>query len=278
VFGITTKGEVITLVQWKPGVNRASWELPPGGIGRVPAGTSQEEILAKTKEFYLRETGYSGGDWTLVGTVDIETGKYRGASFDDHGLPAYLYLATGLVQKAEARKPNPNEIMETLLVPLQDFQSVIDSGRFLETSAVACALLALRKLEQNVPTIATSTGVELAFVHEDARRTIREYNAPGFSIQFFEVKASDVPLGKHAHAKSETFTILKGSGFVLTCPVDKAGNPTGEIKKKTLGAGSVVHVEPFMAHTFYLVPGSQMHNYSSKPFDQNDFIPTPFLV
>ena len=147
VFGVTTSNEVITLVQWKPGVNKASWELPPGGIGKLPSETSPDEIMRLTQESYLKETGYGGGTWSHLNQVMIETGKYRGASADDHGLPAYLMMATGLEKIQGSRNPNKNEIIETLLVPLEEFDAVIDSGLFIEASALPCALLALRKLK-----------------------------------------------------------------------------------------------------------------------------------
>src|SRR3989338_9846050 len=35
VFGVNTDNKVITLAQWKPGVNQVSWELPPGGVGKL---------------------------------------------------------------------------------------------------------------------------------------------------------------------------------------------------------------------------------------------------
>jgi len=146
VFGLTKDGMVITLAQWKPGVNCASWELPPGGIGKLESGATIEEITAKTEASYLKETGYGNGTWTHLGHVGIETGKYRGAGPDDHGLNAHLFLAEGLEQIAEARNPNPNEIIETVMVPIAEFQAVLDSGLFTETSAVACAYKALIKL------------------------------------------------------------------------------------------------------------------------------------
>lgn len=146
VFGVNEKNKVITLVQWKPGVNRASWELPPGGIGKINPGASYAEILEKTQEIYLRETGYGGGEWQYLNKVLIETGKYRGAGPSDHGLPAHMILATNLQKKHNARQPNRNEIMETLEVPLDDFRSVLESGLFQEASAVPCALLSLIKL------------------------------------------------------------------------------------------------------------------------------------
>lgn len=137
---------MITLVQWKPGVNRASWELPPGGIGRISPQATPEEVLERTKEVYLRETGFGGGKWHELGHIMIETGKYRGAGPDHHGLPAHMYLATGLARFQDARNPDPNEIMETLMFPYDELDEVIDSGLFVEESALCCALLALRNL------------------------------------------------------------------------------------------------------------------------------------
>lgn len=143
---ITVEKEVITLVQWKPGVNRASWELPPGGIGKVPPGMTADELLTATQASYLKETGYGGGRWHYLGSTDVESGKFRGAGPDDHGLPAHMFLAEGLDWKANRRSPEANEIMETLMVPLREFRSVIDSGQFREVSAQLCAMHALRRL------------------------------------------------------------------------------------------------------------------------------------
>jgi hypothetical protein len=146
VFGVNEKSNVISLVQWKPGANKPGWELPPGGIGKIAPGTSQGEILEKTKEIYLKETGYGNGDWDYLGHILIETGKYRGAGPDDHGLPAHMMLATNLVQIQDSRQPNRNEIMETLEFPLDEIREVVESGLLEEASALPCALLACIKL------------------------------------------------------------------------------------------------------------------------------------
>lgn len=146
VFGVTEVGNVITLCQWKPGVNCASWELPPGGIGKLDPGATMEEITQKTKDSYLKETGYGEGNWSYLGYTMIETGKFRGAGPDDHGLKAHMFLATDLEQLQESRNPNPNEIMETIMVDVDEFQKVLASGLFTETSAVACAYKALQQL------------------------------------------------------------------------------------------------------------------------------------
>lgn len=156
VFGVTGKGDdakVITLVQWKPGVNCASWELPPGGIGKIDPQATFDDIMLKTEQVYLKETGYGNGTFRHLGHTMIETGKFRGSGFDDHGLPAHLVLATGLQPIQSARSPEENEIMETLLVPINEFPAVLASGEFTEVSAVACAyraLVVLGRLEWRV--------------------------------------------------------------------------------------------------------------------------------
>ena len=148
VFAVNTEGKVITLVQWKPGVNQASWELAPGGIGKISPGASLAEIKTTTEQVFLKETGYGDGDWDYLGHLIIETGKYRGSGPNDHGLPAHLFLANGVIKKQDARQPNRNEIIETLEVPLEDFGEILSSDYFVETSAVACAYRALIKLNK----------------------------------------------------------------------------------------------------------------------------------
>ncbi len=151
VFGVTEINgvqNVITLCQWKPGVNKASWELPPGGIGKINSKDTAKEILNKTKEIYLKETGYGKGNWKSLGHIIIESAKYRGASLSDHGLKAHLFLATNLKLISEKRRLNPNEIIETIMVPIREFKPVLESGLFIEESAVACAYKAL--IDQNI--------------------------------------------------------------------------------------------------------------------------------
>jgi hypothetical protein len=150
VFGLTVDENVVTLCQWKPGVNRASWELPPGGIGKIDSSISSSNLLDITRTYYQRETGYNTDrhNWHYLGSGDVESGKYRGAGPEDHGLKAHMFLATNLEQIHRTRSPNPNEIMETVMVPLGEFDEVIDSGLFCELSALPCALLALRRLRR----------------------------------------------------------------------------------------------------------------------------------
>ncbi|MBI4032692.1 hypothetical protein HY374_03235 [Candidatus Berkelbacteria bacterium] len=145
-FGITVDGLVPTLCQWKMGVNGPSWELPPGGVGKFEHEPTSEELMARTQEIYLRETGFGGGEWAYLGYTLIETGKFRGPTPQSRGLKAHMSMATGLESVQAARAPLANEIMETLLVPLGEFRRVLESGLFTEISAALCARAALEKL------------------------------------------------------------------------------------------------------------------------------------
>ncbi len=105
-------------------------------------------------------------------------------------------------------------------------------------------------------------------VHSDARRAIREYNGIDYSIQHFVIGTERSALGNHYHTgKSETFTILEGGGTLVMRAVDAMGVPCGGLFKTEVKKGDVIRVNPFMAHTFILDPGTEMLNYSSAPFD-----------
>ncbi len=146
-FGLTVDMDVVTLCQWKPGVNQASWELPPGDVGKIAPDATIGAIAEQTRRVYLAETGYGHGIWVYLGHILIETGKYRGASPDDHGFKAHLFLASGLEEVQEGKQSRPNKIMRTLKVPLVEWKEVLDSGLFVEESAVACAYKALVRMD-----------------------------------------------------------------------------------------------------------------------------------
>jgi oxalate decarboxylase/phosphoglucose isomerase-like protein (cupin superfamily) len=111
----------------------------------------------------------------------------------------------------------------------------------------------------------------ITLAHQDDRRAVSEFNGQDMSIQVFEVFASDLPLGRHFHRrKRETFLIQEGSGEVLLCEADTDGNSVGQPKTVKLESGSVVVVDPMMAHTFYLAPGTKMVCFSSAPFNPDD--------
>lgn len=144
-FGVTADNQVLTLIQWKPGVDKGTWELPPGGIGKIDEEASLDLIQERTKEFYQKETGYGKGKWKYLGYVMIESGKFRGATKDSHGLKAHLWLATGL-EKISGTAHRPEEKIVLFPIPLEKFRKVVESDLFNETSSVCCAHRALIEL------------------------------------------------------------------------------------------------------------------------------------
>lgn len=144
-FGITTENKVVMNIQWKPGLNQASLELAPGGIGRVDEEIGLPEVLALTKEQYRKETGYGAGTWKYLGRMMVESGKYRGAAMDSHGLYANLWMATGLERVSETEHAS-NELIRLIEVPVEEFPSVLRSGYMVEESAKQAATLALLEL------------------------------------------------------------------------------------------------------------------------------------
>jgi hypothetical protein len=158
VFGVTDgsnnggRPQVITNVQWKPGINDIEWGMSPGGVGKMSAGATWEWLLARTKVIFGKETGYEYGTWEYLGSTNVESGKYRGPSPTSHGLRAHMFLATGLVWSSDPQ-PVENEIMDKLLVNVdQFFAEVLDARHpdglyyFNEISAQLCAEKAFRRL------------------------------------------------------------------------------------------------------------------------------------
>lgn len=130
----------------------------------------------------------------------------------------------------------------------------------------------------------------LPLVACDDRRSIYEAPFGAGVLQYYSITAAHLPLGKHFHQhKTETFTLLSGGGYVVTSMVNGCGQPIdyeGEVLepsyalffRQQLSVGSVAFILPFVAHTFYLDPGSEMCCLTSLPFDQNDMFSTPWLV
>lgn len=149
VFARDIKGDVIALCQWKPGSTANGvfhLEFSPGGIGFIAPGTTQEEILRRTQEVFLAETGYGGGCWESLGPPAIQESAWvRGASVDGHGLEAHLFMATGLEEIAEP-EPNSNEIIQVFKFSLDEIVEVYNAGLLAENSAEIATLRSLGKL------------------------------------------------------------------------------------------------------------------------------------
>jgi mannose-6-phosphate isomerase-like protein (cupin superfamily) len=107
----------------------------------------------------------------------------------------------------------------------------------------------------------------LKLVHRDERREILECNLPEGSIKKFLVLSDKVPLGNHYHKlTTEVFMIVKGAGTIITQETTE-GVPNGKPSRTLVKEGDVIHITPYTAHTFCLVPGSEMICFADRPFD-----------
>lgn len=108
---------------------------------------------------------------------------------------------------------------------------------------------------------------KMALAHTDHRRSLSEVNGPNFSVKNIEV-FEKIPIGNHYHErKTETFIVTGGSGKLF---LEAISHPDSEVETYELFKGSVVKIEPFIAHTFVLEPGSSMICVSSAPFNPDD--------
>src|SRR3989338_9280110 len=114
----------------------------------------------------------------------------------------------------------------------------------------------------------------IAFVHEDNRRSIAEFDSPegGFSVHIFKIKEK-IPLGNHYHAEKDEVFVIVGDGMVFFAEVNRDTFEVGYICGEVVTTGSVIKIPAYTAHTFVLKPGSKMLCYSTKPFDKEDLRP-----
>ena len=111
VFAVTAAAEVLLVRQYKYPLRQVVLELPAGGLDpgdASPLEGAQRELR--------EETGYGGGQWTLLGALHTSSGKANTKS--------YAYLATG-VQALGEQALDPTEDIEVVKVPLTEALSFV---------------------------------------------------------------------------------------------------------------------------------------------------------
>jgi ADP-ribose pyrophosphatase len=133
VFPLTKSDEVVLVRQYRPAIDRVELGLP---AGLVEGG--EKPLIAARRELQ-EETGYSGGEWELLGAVASSP------SLKDNW--AHLYLARG-VEHAGSQQPDEHERLEVVLVPVGEILAEVRAGNIVSSSGVAAALLALNVLNE----------------------------------------------------------------------------------------------------------------------------------
>jgi 8-oxo-dGTP pyrophosphatase MutT (NUDIX family) len=131
VFPLTGEGEVVLVRQFRPPLERMELGLPAGLVeeGEKPEAAARRELL--------EETGYSGGEWELLGSLASSP------SLKDNW--AYLFLARG-VEETAPQDPDEHELVEVVRVSEGDLFGLIRGGEIVSSSGVAAVLLALERL------------------------------------------------------------------------------------------------------------------------------------
>jgi len=134
IFPLTeSQKEVVLVNQYRPPLEMMELGLP---AGLVEEGERPEEAARRELS---EETGYTGGDWELLGSLASSP------SLKDNW--AYLFLACG-VGKTAAPDPDEHELVEVVRVPVEEVLDLVHSGRIVSSSGVATIMLALERLRE----------------------------------------------------------------------------------------------------------------------------------
>ena len=131
-FPLTNKCELVLVRQYRPPLERMELGLPAGLVeeGEEPEAAARRELL--------EETGHSGGEWELLGTLASSP------SLKDNW--AYLFLARG-VEETSAPDPDEHELVEVVRASAEALLGLIRGGEIVSSSGVAAIMLALERLE-----------------------------------------------------------------------------------------------------------------------------------
>ncbi len=131
VFPLTGMNEVVLARQYRPAIERMELGLPAGLVeeGEEPEKAARRELS--------EETGYSGGEWELLGSLASSP------SLKDNW--AHLYLARD-VERSASQQPDEYERLEIVYIPVGELLSKISAGEIVSSSGVAAILLALNRL------------------------------------------------------------------------------------------------------------------------------------
>jgi ADP-ribose pyrophosphatase len=135
VFPLTAdQKEVILVSQYRPPLEMMELGLP---AGLVEEGERPEEAARRELS---EETGYTGGDWELLGSLASSP------SLKDNW--AYLFLARG-VEETKPPDPDEHELVEVVRVPLKELPNLVHTGKIVSSSGVAAIMLALERLRED---------------------------------------------------------------------------------------------------------------------------------
>jgi ADP-ribose pyrophosphatase len=128
VVALTERNQVLIVRQYRPAVERHTWELPSGIVdsGETPPQTARRELR--------EETGYEAAEIELLGSMEPDVGRLSNR--------IWCCLAHG-VRPLPGRAPEDG--IELLVWPLEELGRAIVDGRFDHALHVAVVSIAMMK-------------------------------------------------------------------------------------------------------------------------------------
>lgn len=123
VVAVTEDDQLVMVRQYRHGLSAVHYELPGGTVDLADA-----DPLAAARRELLEETGFSGGEWSLLMTCSANPGTQNNLT--------HSFLASG-VQLTAAPAPEESEDLRLCLVPFRDIRGIVEAGDVVQAQHLA---------------------------------------------------------------------------------------------------------------------------------------------
>lgn len=119
ILAVTKQGKFVFVKQYRRGIDKTLLELCAGTCDK-----EGEQPLDAAKRELLEETGYGGGDWSLLMTVSANPGTHNNIT--------YCFLAEG-VEFLQYPEPEQTEFLSVHLLTLEQVKEMLNSNQMKQS-------------------------------------------------------------------------------------------------------------------------------------------------